>query len=249
MLKGMTDEIPSRYREALQRGHAAVVKGRPREAVGHYQEAARLADDRPLPYVSMGSVYLRMRQPRDAITAFGEALRRAPGDIDALRGLASALESEGRTTEAAALQRRASELEAMTRAGRPTRSAADEQRRQLEQHVTNGCQARAVGDLDRAVAAFHAAAIGYAREGSFEAAIDACLRALEARPGAIDVHFAMAELYLRRGWAELGIQRVRLIEQRLRVDPDPRRRASLLAMARDHQAVAPELRQLAASST
>ena len=77
--------------------------------------------------------------------------------------------------------------------------------------------------------------------------MDACLRALEARPGAIDVHFTMAHLYLSRGWAELGVQRVMLIDERLDIDGDPRRRSALRAMARDYRALAPELELLAAA--
>jgi tetratricopeptide (TPR) repeat protein len=244
----MSEGVSTQYREALRRGHVAVVKGRPREAIGHYEEAARLADNRPLPYVSMGSVYLQMRRPREAIMAYAEALERAPNDVEAMRGMANALEADGRTTQAAALARRAVELEAMDRAGQPAGAGSDERLRLLEQHVTNGCLARAAGDLDRAAAAFHAAALGYAAQDRSEAAIDACLRALEARPGAIDVHFTMAHLYLRRGWAELGVQRMRLIERRLHIDADARRHAALQALARDYQALAPELQQLAAAS-
>lgn len=244
----MTDEASDRYREALRRGHVAVVKGRPREAIGHYEEAAQLADNRPLPLVSMGSVYLQMRRPKEAIKAFDEALQRAPNDVDAMRGMASALDADGRTAASVTLARRADELQAMDRAGHPAGALVDERRRQLEQHIVNGSIARAAGDLDRAAAAFHAAAVGYAAQDSFDAAIDACLRALEARPGAIDVHFAMAHLYLRRGWAELGVQRVLLIDRRLHIDTDTRRRAALVALARDFQALAPELQQLAASA-
>jgi tetratricopeptide (TPR) repeat protein len=241
----MTDEGSVQYREALRRGHVAVARGRSREAIAHYEEAAGLADRRALPLVSMGSVYLQMRQPREAIRAFDQALERAPGDIGALRGKATALEADGRVQEARALAQRAAELEAMERAGTGDASAADERRRLLERLVADGAQARVAGELDRAAAAFHAAAMGYAGEGAFEAAIDACLRALEARPGAIDVHFTMAHLYLQRGWADLGVQRVRLIDHRLGIDADPRRRAALQALARDFRGLDPALEELA----
>ena len=58
----VTDPISDRYKEALRRGHVAVLQGRPREAIAHYEEAGRLAGHRPLPWVSMGSVYLQMRR-------------------------------------------------------------------------------------------------------------------------------------------------------------------------------------------
>jgi tetratricopeptide (TPR) repeat protein len=241
----MTEAAPDAYREALRRGHVAVVKGRPREAIAHYEEAGRLAPQRPLPYVSIGSVYLQMRQPREALEAFDEGLRRTPGDVDAMRGKIAALEADGRSAAATSLARRSAELEAMERAGRGHPSAAEELRHELEASIAEGHQARVAGELDRAAAAFHAAAIGYAAGDRFEAALDACLRALEARPGAIDVHFLMAHLYLRRGWAELGVQRVMLIDARLGIDADPRRRAGLQALARDHRALAPELERIA----
>jgi tetratricopeptide (TPR) repeat protein len=243
----MSDPVPDAYRETLRRGHVAVVKGRPREAIAHYEEAGRLAPQRPLPYVSIGSIYLQLRHPREAIAAFDEALRRAPGDVDAMRGKIAALEAAGQSEAATTLARRSAELDAMDRAGRGAATSDEERRRELEERIAEGHQARAAGELDRAASAFHAAAIGYAAEDHFEAAIDACLRALEARPGAIDVHFTMAHLYLRRGWAELAVQRVLLIDERLDIDADPRRRSALRALARDYRALAPELELLAAA--
>lgn len=241
----MTDAVSERYKEALRRGHEAVVKGRPREAVQHYEEAGRLAEQRPLPFVSMGSVFLQMRQPREAVRAFDEALRRAPSDLEAMRGKAGALEADGRHDEARALARRAAELEAMERAGRRIAHGSDERSINLERYVTEGERLGREGDIDGAVAAFLAAASGYAQQNSFDAALDACLRALEARPGSIDAHLMMAGMYLRRGWRDLGVERVVLLDRRLRLDEDPRRRTALQALARDHRATHPDLERLA----
>lgn len=243
----MSDSVSTRYKEALRRGHVAVVKGRPREAVQHYQEAADLAEQRPLPFVSMGSVYLQMQQPREAIAAFDEALKRAPGDLDAMRGKAHALQAESKPDEAMTLLARVTELEALERAGHRTVPQVDPRSVELERHIDAGAAARAAGDVDTACAAYLTAANGYSAANNFNAALDACLRALEARPGHIDVHFTMAVMYLRRGWADLGVQRVTLIERRLDVDDDPRRRAALHALARDHRALSPALERLAAT--
>ncbi len=244
----MSDPVSTRYKDALRCGHVAVVKGRPREAIGHYEEAGELVPERPLPFVSMGNVYLQMRQSREAREAFDEALERAPSDLDAMRGKAAALDAVGQGVEAGALRSRAAELDAMARAGERHRGASDPGALELERHVGSGAAARAAGDLNSAVAAYLTAANGYASVNDFDAAIDACLRALEARPGNIDVHFTMAMLYLRRGWAELGEQRAVLIEHRLNVDDDPRRRAALHALARDFRTLGPELERLAATS-
>jgi Tfp pilus assembly protein PilF len=194
----------------------------------------------------MASIYLQLRQPREAIDAFDEALRRAPNDVAALRGKASAMEAEGHVAEASALARRADEVEGMARATHSTTSD-DIVLHDLEAQVVAGDQARAAGDLDRAAAGYHAAAIGYARGDHLSAAMDACLRALEAHPGAIDVHFTMAQLYLRCGWTDLAVQRILLLDRRLDVDADPRRRAAVRALARDHGSLSPDLERLAAA--
>ncbi len=244
----MSDPVSTRYKDALRRGHVAVVKGRPREAIGHYEEAGELVPERPLPFVSIGDVYLQMHQPREALEAFDRALECAPSDVDAMRGKAAALDAAGEGVEAGALRSRAAELDAMARAGERRRGASDPAALELERHVGNGAAARAAGDRDMAAAAYLTAANGYASINDFDAAIDACLRALEACSGSIDVHFTMAMLYLRRGWAELGEQRAVLIEHRLNVDDDPRRRAALHALARDYRTLGPELERLAATS-
>jgi tetratricopeptide (TPR) repeat protein len=238
----VTDPISDRYKEALRRGHVAVVQGRPREAVSHYEEAGRLAGHRPLPWVSMGDVYLSMRRPGEAIGAFEEALRRAPGDVTALRGKAQALAAAGRRDEAAAVARRASELEAMALAGRRIAAVgvgdADVSFAEAE-------AARADGEDERAVEAYLAAAAAYAERDLSDAAIDACYRALEVAPGHIDVHLVMADLYLRRGWKEHGVERVELIEHVLGIDPDPGILASLKAIAAQHRTLDPALERVA----
>ena len=209
----MTDAISAQYKEALRRGHMAVVKGRPKEAVQHYEEAGRLAGQRPLPFTSMGSVYLQMRKPQEALRAYDEALRRAPRDLEAMRGRARALAADGRKREAQAEAQRADELEAMQLAGQQAGAAVDRRGAALEKLVTEGSQARIGGDIDGAVRAYLEAAQGFERQNSFDAALDACYRALEARPGDIDVHLAMAAMYLRRGWRAHGVERVLFARQ------------------------------------
>jgi len=243
----MSDPVSTRYKDALQRGHVAVVKGRPREAIGHYEEAGTLAPDRPLPFVSMGNIYLQMQQPTEALAAFDEALSRAPSDLGAMRGKAAALEVDGDPAGAGALRSRAAELEAREHAGRGRSRPADPRARDLERHISNGAAARAAGDLGVAAAAYLTAATGFAAVNDFDAAMDACLRGLEARPGDIDIHFMMTVLYLRRGWAELGTQRALLIECRLDLDDDPLRRHALGALARDFRTLSPELERLASA--
>jgi tetratricopeptide (TPR) repeat protein len=245
----MTDPVSARYKDALQRGHVAVVKGRPREAIGHYEEAASLVPERPLPYTLSGQIYLQMEEPREAVAAFEAALERTPSDTAALQGKAAALAALGRREEAGVIQARATELEAREHARPGRKRAADPRLVEIERHVINAAAARAAGDLGVASAAYLTAANGYLAINDFDAAIDACLRGLEARPGNIDIHFVMTVLYLRRGWIALAVQRATLIEHRLGIDDDRRRRNALGALARDFRTLSPELERLATSTS
>jgi tetratricopeptide (TPR) repeat protein len=240
----VTDPISDRYKDALRRGHVAVVQGRPREAVTHYQEAGRLAGHRPLPWVSMGSVFLRMHRPADALAAFDEALRRAPGDLSALRGKAEALAAAGRRDEANAVARRASELQAMENAGRRMGVVAAGD---ADVSFAEAEEARADEQDERAIAAYLAASAAYAQRDLPDAALDACYRALEVAPGSIAVHLAMADLYLRRGWREHGVERLELIEHVLRIDPDPDVGMQLVDLAAEHRTLDPALERIASS--
>ncbi len=244
----MTETASTRYKQALQRGHVAVVRGRPREAVEHYREAASLAPDRPLPLVRIGEVLLQMEEPRNALVAYQAALDRAPDDVTALRGMAAALAADGHEPEARLAAERASRLEAAERAGlggHGPRRPVDPRLAEFEGHAISGALARRAGDRGIAAAAYLVAANGFVSVGDFEAALDACLHGLEAQPGNIDIHFVMAVIYLRRGWNELGVQRALLIERRLDIDDDPLRRNALAALARDFRTRAPELERLA----
>lgn len=244
----MTDPVSVRYKDALQRGHVAVVKGMPREAIAHYEQAATLVPERPLPFVRIGHIYLQMEQPREALAAFEAALGRSPADQEALAGKAAALAASGRSDEAGETRARAAELAARHQVGRSRRRPADPRLQEIERHIINGAAARAAGDIGVASAAYLTAANAYVTINDFDAAIDACLRGLEARPGNLDIHFVMAMLYLRRGWIELGVQRAVLIEHRLDIDDDKLRRNALAALARDYRTRSPELERLATSA-
>lgn len=244
----MTDTVSEQYKEALRRGHLAVVKGRPLEAVQHYEEAGRLAADRPVPFVSIGSVFLQMRRPRESVRAYDEALRRAPNDLEALRGKARALEAEGETREAGTLEQRAAELEATDQAAMQAQRVRSAQASGMEQRFGAAVAASRASDGAMAVQEFMATAHGYLVEGAHGAAFDALMRALAVRPGALDVHLVMADIYLRRGWKGLGVERLLLIERRLGVDADPGAQHALADVARRHRELDPQIERLAATN-
>ena len=91
------------YKEALKKGHVAVLRGELDDAITSYRVAARIAPDRPLPYSSLGGVLLRLGRTAEAVEAYEEATRRGPTDETALGGQADALLAAGRRAEAAEL--------------------------------------------------------------------------------------------------------------------------------------------------
>jgi tetratricopeptide (TPR) repeat protein len=108
----VNDAVFDRYKQALKAGHVAVLRGRLEQALERYEEAARLADSRPLPYSSMAGVLLRLGRLDEAIAAYDQALRRAPADEAALSGRSEALLASGRRNEAAATLDQLAELQA-----------------------------------------------------------------------------------------------------------------------------------------
>jgi tetratricopeptide (TPR) repeat protein len=97
----MSDALYERYKEALRRAHVAAGRGRTEDALEAYGEAVRIAPDRALPLVGIGTVLARLGKDAEALVAFDAALERAPADEAALRGRAAALTALGRRAEAA----------------------------------------------------------------------------------------------------------------------------------------------------
>jgi Tfp pilus assembly protein PilF len=238
----MSDSVSERYKEALRNGHLAVVNGRPREALEHYDEASRLVPQRALPLVSKGGVLLQVRRPLEALVCFEEALLRDPQDPGALRGKLQALETSGRRREAAALAALLSD------------AAAAEERRHgpgaqgmSERRFAEAMAAQGMGDGARALEGYLGAARDYLSANALDAALDACHRALELSAGSPEVHLVMATVYLRRGWRTLAVERLALLDHVLPLTEDPRARAALAGMLREHRARHPELAPVPAS--
>lgn len=125
----MSDALYERYKEALRRGHVASMRGHRAAAIEAYSEAARIAPDRALPLVGLGTVLVQMGKPAEALTAFDAALDRAPADEGALRGKADLLLARGERAAAAdALDRLATALDGSGRLA----DATDAARRALE---------------------------------------------------------------------------------------------------------------------
>lgn len=244
----MTEPVFERYKEALKLGHVATFKGRPREALQYYQEAARLAGHRPLPFINIGSVLLQLGRAQEATAAYDEALRRAPDDRQALSGKAAALLAAGKRGDAAALLQQIAQLE------------AEESRQRAEADATNQAaawtggpepllaaaeQAHQQGNVPAAIEAYVGAAVGFAERNQLDAALDTCQRALGLSLGAPAVHLQMARLYFLRGWNDRAVERMLLLERLLAFENDPLAETSLRELARQHLHVDNRLMALA----
>lgn len=246
----MTDPVFERYKEALKKGHVAVFRGRPKEALASYQEAARLVGHRALPWVSMGSVLFQMGRMQESIAAYDEALQRAPGDRQALGGKAMALTAAGRIDEAESVETLIDHLdreETNLRAAAAATAQDASWGRGPERVVAMAADAAVRGDERTAVGAYVAAAAEYQELGSLDAALDACFRALVVSAGAPGIHLRMARVYLQRGWTDLAAERLVLLDRLLTLDEDPPARDELQLLARQHATLSPALAALAAT--
>jgi tetratricopeptide (TPR) repeat protein len=300
----MSGSLYEGYKEALRRGHVAALRDRLDVALSAYREASRIAPDRAMPYVGMGSVLARLERVDEALAAYRSALDRAPDDEGALRGRGELLATHGRPAEAAAtFDRLAGTLE---RAGRMA-DACDVARRALELAESRGrvrlvqtlvarlressgdpaadraleramsvLEAEPVAEpgphraaegepapgttakpsrtrvapppdpavLDRAFeAAIDAGNLAEARAkavdsasahravGQFHAAVDACYQALAIAPADPGVHFALAQLYLDRGWRNLAADKLVLIGRLAELNGDTATKARLCDLA------------------
>jgi tetratricopeptide (TPR) repeat protein len=85
----MTRPLFEQYKDALRRGHVALLGGELETALASYREAAALVPDRPLPHTSMGSVLHQLGRLDEALAAFDRALALAPDDEAAVAARAT----------------------------------------------------------------------------------------------------------------------------------------------------------------
>ena len=95
----MSQPLFELYKDALRRGHLAVIDGRLDDALVSYREAGDMAPDRALPYASIATVLHRLGRSDEAIAAFDRALELAPDDDATRRARWVALEEMGRVVD------------------------------------------------------------------------------------------------------------------------------------------------------
>jgi thioredoxin-like negative regulator of GroEL len=83
------------------------------------------------------------------------------------------------------------------------------------------------GDFNEARKQAVAGAAAHRTVGQFHAAIDACYQALAIAPADPSVHFALAQLYLDRGWRSLAADKLVLIGRLTELTGDTPSRARL----------------------
>jgi tetratricopeptide (TPR) repeat protein len=244
----VSDPVFERYKEALKQGHMAVLRGRPKDALARYDEAAKLAEHRALPHLSMGSVLLELGRPREALEAYDRAIERSPTDAAGHRGRAAAMRALGRHTEAVAVE---AEL-ARTEAESAGRLAEDEavarsatRGRGAESLVSEADEAIGAGDHLTAEARLVAAADVYLGDGAFDAALDACQRAVTIAPASAAVHLLMVRVYLAREQGERAVERLVLLDRLLTLEPDASSRADLAAICAERRALDPRIAAIA----
>ena len=71
----------------------------------------------------------------------------------------------------------------------------------------------------------------YAREGRFEAGLDAAHRLLQRTPGDVDAHLVLVELYVARDWNSLASEKLTLLARLAELDGDQDTRRRLCAVA------------------
>jgi len=291
----VSDALYERYKDALRRGHVAVQRGRPDEALAAYREAIEIAPDRVLPHVSIAGVLARLGRHDEALVAFDRALDLAPSDEAALRGRAASLVALGRRADAADTLDRLSTLldgqgrlaDACDAAGdalglaesRDRRADVEAFARRLRSEGRDVASTAALGraltilgdsgsvprvvratpspdegvptwpngevmtstsdvavaepidaprpervdllaaaegaldgeDLALVRSTALAAAAAQRRGGLLEAALDTCYMALARIPADPDIHLALADLYLDRGWRVSAVDKIILL--------------------------------------
>ncbi len=252
----MARPLFEQYKDALRRGHVALLEGELDEALAAYHQAASLVPDRPLPHASIGTVLGRLGRRNEALEAFDRALAISPSDEAALQARAALLEEAPHpppTTTEPAMTPPVGEPSA------PAEGAASaEGAPPAEEPVPEGAwpavdlpsppvgpppdpaalQAEAEAFLDGAEAAAARdpllLAMAVHREaGRLDAALDACLQLLAIAPGDPRVHLAIVDLQLDRGWRAVATEKIELLLRLTALTGDAQAEADVHLLAAD----------------
>jgi tetratricopeptide (TPR) repeat protein len=91
--------------------------------------------------------------------------------------------------------------------------------------------AETAGDAAAAHSLLLGSARAYAREGLFDAALDATHRLLQRTPGDVDAHLVLVDLYVARSWDGLAADKLRLLGRIAKLEGDEETRQRLCVAA------------------
>ena len=244
---GRADQALAAYASALDRAPAdeGALYGRADvlAATGHPAEAAETLD-------RLAAILERERRLTDACDVARRALELAEsrGRRRQVEGLIAQLQTTtGDSSAVEALARALSVLEIVP-GGRhsgsvvPTEEGPTADAAPLRVETTTNVpdpgqltlaveEALEAGDLERARRLALVAAAGHRAVGQYQAAMDACYQALAILPSDPEVHLALAELYLDRGWRGPAADKLVLLGRLALLTGDGATRARLCYLA------------------
>jgi len=100
----MARPLFEQYKDALRRGHVALLGDELEAALAAYREAASLVPDRPLPYSSIGSVLQRLGRSDEALAEYDRAIALAPSDGSVIAARDAILAALAMAARSAALE-------------------------------------------------------------------------------------------------------------------------------------------------
>lgn len=242
----MTEDLYARYHEALRRGHQQASEGKFKEALASYQAAVGLAGERALPHIAVGGMQLRLGHRKEALAAFDRALVLDPSNLDALGGRAASLLAVGRRDEADSVRAQIIQLRGPVAAAAPPPAApaGTASLHGAEAHAAAGDKAREAGHADEAINAWLAESDEHVAADHFDAAVDACLRALALNSGSTRVHLALLRVYFMRGWHEQAVERALLLDRLLIMVPHGANQAELRDVTARYGSADPRVREI-----
>jgi tetratricopeptide (TPR) repeat protein len=115
-------------------------------------------------------------------------------------------------------------------AGRPEADAGPSG----DELLTAAEAAESAGDAAELRSLLLATARAYAREGRFEAALDAAHRLLRSAPSDVETHLVLVELYMARDWNTLAAEKLELLGRLAALSGDEDTRQKVSSMAAGH---------------
>jgi tetratricopeptide (TPR) repeat protein len=214
------DDFFARYQASLRAGHQLAAEGKFKDALTEYEAAASVAPERVPPHLGVGGMLMRLGKPREALAAYDRALAIEQDNLDALTGRAAALLAAGRRSDAAAAQQSIAQLRDAPKTLPSAPAGMHTPWTRAETLAIAGEQARDAGDAASAIDAWLGEARELASAGSFDAALDAALRALALDTGAPRTHLELARIYAQRGWLDHARKHAASLRRLLELAPD-----------------------------